>query len=130
MELATRSYGRTFVCGLKRCIEKDMPMARTERFNWLKTKQEGLKLFDPERGGSYEVFNQRPLPEKIRIYCVQDVHYLPDLWNVYTLKLTIRWKTRVQKATGDRVAQSQAQDFDPRSPHMARAPKGWDNPFL
>ncbi|KAI0439937.1 ribonuclease H-like domain-containing protein [Xylaria telfairii] len=125
MELATHTHSRKFITGLKKCIEKDMPMTKTEKHNWLMTKEEGLKLFDPEKGGSYEVFNQRPLPEKIRLYCVQDVHYLPCLWDVYNRKLTAQWKTRVQHATEDRVAQSQAQDFDPKSPHMARAPEGW-----
>ncbi|KAI1299541.1 ribonuclease H-like protein [Xylaria venustula] len=129
MELATRQFGRSFVCGLGKCIENDMPMTMTEKSNFLKTKQEGLKLFDPNKGGSYQVFNQRPLPEKIRIYCVQDVHYLPGLWDVYNRKLTAQWKTRVQKATEDRVAQSQAQGFRD-GPHMSRAPEGWDNPFF
>ncbi|TGJ84814.1 hypothetical protein E0Z10_g3982 [Xylaria hypoxylon] len=128
MELATRTHGRTFISGLKKCIEKDMPMTSTEKRHWLMTKEEGLKLFDPEKGGSYEVFNQRPLPEKIRVYCVQDVHYLPCLWDVYNRKLTASWKTRVQRATDDRVAQSQTQDFNPKSPHMARAPEGWGWP--
>lgn len=125
MELATRTHGRNFINGLKKCIEKDMPMSSTERHDWLTTKEEGLKLFDPQKGGSYEVFNQRPLPEKIRIYCVQDVQYLPCLWDVYNRKLTAEWKTRVQCATEDRVERSQARDFNPNNPNMTRAPEGW-----
>ncbi|KAI0391783.1 hypothetical protein F5Y17DRAFT_387930 [Xylariaceae sp. FL0594] len=70
MELASQaSRPRTYICGLKRCIEKDLPMTSAERRAWMKTKDQGLKLFAPEHGGSYEVFNQRPLPEEIRQYC-------------------------------------------------------------
>ncbi|KAI1160688.1 ribonuclease H-like protein [Nemania serpens] len=125
MEFATRTHRKTFVCGLKKCIEKDLPMTNTERHDWMMAKEEGLELFAPEKGGSYEVFNQRPLPEKIRIYCVQDVHYLPRLWDLYNRKLTGGWKTKVQDATEDRVVQSQARDFNGKGRHMTLAPEGW-----
>ncbi|KAI0469198.1 ribonuclease H-like protein [Xylaria cf. heliscus] len=127
MELATRRHGKNFVTGLRKCIDKDMPRKSIERRKWLATKEEGLKLFSPESGGSYEVFNQRPLPEKIRLYCIQDVQHLPCLWDVYNRKLTTQWKDRVQQASEDRVAQSQGPDFDPRSRLMARAPEGWNS---
>ncbi|KAK5627045.1 hypothetical protein RRF57_002760 [Xylaria bambusicola] len=70
MELATRTSRKTFVSGLKKCVEMDLAMSPTERAIWTKEKEEGTSLFSPEKGGSYEVFNQRPLPEKIRLYCI------------------------------------------------------------
>lgn len=96
-----------------------------EKYNWMKAKQDGVNLFAPEKGGSYEVFNERPLPKKIRAYCVQDVSYLPRLWDLYDSKLHDSWRAKVQDATKDRVTESQAQDFDPSGPHKTRPPRGW-----
>ncbi len=126
MEIATRARRKSFLCGLKKCVERDMPMTVTERHSWMKAKDEGLQLFAPGKGGSYEVFNQRPLPEKIRIYCIQDVHYLPRLWDLYNRKLTPRWRARVQDATEDRVVQSQAENFNGEGKHMTLPPEGWE----
>lgn len=84
MELATRSFPRRRVNGLARCIENDAPMTAAERQRWKATKQKGVDLFAPERGGSYEVFNVRPLAEDIIQYCVEDVRLLPSVTNKAT----------------------------------------------
>ncbi|KAI1126748.1 ribonuclease H-like protein [Nemania abortiva] len=125
MELATRQGRKAFIFGLKRCFEKDMDMPITEREKWTAAKDEGRKLFAPEKGGSYEVFNQRPLSEKIALYCVQDVQYLPRLWGLYNQKLSAKWRVKVQDATGKRVLQSQAPDFNGEGQHMRLGPEGW-----
>eukprot|EP00967_Tisochrysis_lutea_P106509 scaffold163398_cov35-Tisochrysis_lutea.AAC.1 len=39
-------------------------------------KEEGNKLFAPERGGSYDVWLRRPLPHALIRYAVADVQYL------------------------------------------------------
>ncbi|KAL4934844.1 ribonuclease H-like domain-containing protein [Aspergillus oleicola] len=80
IELATRTFPKRRVNSLTRCIENDADMTFSERQKWKATKEKGLKLFAPERGGSYEVFNTRPLAEEIIEYCVQDVRFLPKLW--------------------------------------------------
>ena len=66
-----------------------------------------------EDGGSYEVFNIRPILQDIIDYCAQDVVYLPVLWNVYSLKIGEKWLKRVQEETGKRVLMSQAESYDP-----------------
>ncbi|KAB5578303.1 hypothetical protein GE09DRAFT_1168934 [Coniochaeta sp. 2T2.1] len=125
MELATRRFGRKCVNGLSKCIEHDTPMGSNERITWKATKDKGLTLFAPERGGSYEVFNERPLSEEIRLYCVQDVKFLPQLWSLYNRQMTETWKARVLEASRDRVALSQTPGFCGKGRHMALAPKGW-----
>ena len=65
MELATRSFSRRCVNGLTKCIERDINLSMSERKVWKETKEKGLDLFAPERGGDYEVFNARPLPEDV-----------------------------------------------------------------
>ncbi|KAI1322363.1 ribonuclease H-like protein [Xylariaceae sp. FL0255] len=109
MEFATRSYNKRFITGLKKCIARDMPMTITEKLAWSRAKDEGSKLFAPEKGGSYEVFNNRPLPENIRAYCVQDVHFLPRLWDL----------VKVEDATKARVMLSKSPDFNRNGQHMA-----------
>ncbi|KAG9233149.1 ribonuclease H-like domain-containing protein [Amylocarpus encephaloides] len=102
MELATRPAGRKRnVNGLGRC---------------------GLDLFAPERGGSYEVFNTRPLSAALRIYCIQDVQYMPRLWERYNLKITNVWRGKLEQATRERVWSSQSENFEPNSRAMAFGP--------
>jgi exonuclease 3'-5' domain-containing protein 1 len=80
MELAMRTFPRgRYVNGLARCIEYHASLSAAERSAWTATKERGTRLFALERGGSYQVFNERPLSEEIRRYCVQDVHLLPRL---------------------------------------------------
>jgi exonuclease 3'-5' domain-containing protein 1 len=125
MELATRTFSRRCVNGLSRCIERDAPMTTAEKLAWKAAKEKGLNLFAPERGGSYGVFNTRPLPEEIKVYCVQDVHLLPKLWSYYDRKMTMRWAERVNEASKDRVALSQGKYYNGKGRHMAMAPVGW-----
>lgn len=99
MELATRAFNRRCVNGLSRCIENDVLMSGPEKRAWMQAKDKGKLLFAPERGGTYEVFNQRPLQEDIIQYCVQDVQLLPVLWKRYKEKLTSRWADRVHVET-------------------------------
>lgn len=47
-------------------------MTASEKQQWIEGKGKGKRLFGPELGGSYEVFNEGPLPEEIALYCTQD----------------------------------------------------------
>jgi len=125
MELATRTYSKRCINGLTKCIEKDISLTVSERGAWKETKEKGLDLFAPERGGSYEVFNARPLSEDVMLYCIQDVHFMPKLWRHYNSKMTVRWAAKVQQATRERVALSQTATFNGKGKHMALGPLGW-----
>ncbi|RYP03560.1 hypothetical protein DL764_005061 [Monosporascus ibericus] len=126
MELATRtSADRRRVNGLSKCIERDAPLAAAERLAWEAAKKKGVRLFAPEHGGSYRVFDERPLSEDIRLYCVQDVRFLPRLWSRYDTRLTPLWRQRVRNAVAERVALSQSPGFNGKGKHMALAPRSW-----
>lgn len=125
MELATRTFSRRRVNGLTKCIERDAPMTIEERTAWSVAKEKGVRLFAPERGGTYEVFNTRPLPKEIMDYCVQDVQFLPKLWSHYSPKLTRKWSQKLVQATRDRVALSQAASYNGHGCHKTLAPEGW-----
>lgn len=125
MELATRTFAKRTVNGLSRCIERDADLSTSERISWMKTKDSGVRLFAPEKGGSYEVFNERPLRAEIMLYCAQDVQILPRLWTHYDRKLKGGWKKRMLAASEDRVKLSQSATFNGKGQHMALAPNGW-----
>lgn len=125
MELATRTFSKRTVNGLSRCIERDADLSASERISWMKTKNVGVRLFAPEKGGSYEVFNERPLRTEIMLYCAQDVQILPRLWAYYDRKLNAGWRKKMLAASEDRVKLSQTATFNGKGRHMALAPSGW-----
>lgn len=91
MELAVSRGLKTYVSGLAKCIERDAQLSWAEKTAWKANKQEGSRLFDPAQGGIYEVFDQRPLSEKMLKYCVQDVVHMPGLYGVYSRGLSAAW---------------------------------------
>lgn len=125
MELAQRQSSRRLVNGLGRCIEQHASMTLTERADWKAAKDVGRKLFAPEQGGSYEVFNVRPLPEEIVQYCAQDVQFLPKLWLKYHQAMTHIWRVKVEAEVQNRIQLSKSHDYNGKGKHMALAPKGW-----
>ncbi|KAH8696358.1 ribonuclease H-like domain-containing protein [Talaromyces proteolyticus] len=122
MELACRPFGRKFVNGLTKCIEHDAMLTDRERQVWKATKEKGLQLFAPEKGGSYDVFNYRPLDDIIQSYCVQDVQFLPRLWSSYNARLSSEWRLKVESATRARIRSSQSPSYQPHGRHKALGP--------
>ncbi|RFU81465.1 3 -5 exonuclease [Trichoderma arundinaceum] len=126
MELATRTFPRRLVQGLAKCIEKDaLFMCTIDRLNWMETKERGANLFLPEKGGSYQVFLERPQRREILTYCAQDVHILPRLWGAYDSKITAIWKQRVVETSMDRVRLSQSPSYNAKERDKILAPAGW-----
>lgn len=122
MEVASRTYSKRLLCGLKKCIERDASLGSAERQAWMTTKEKGLKLFAPERGGSYEIFNTRPVPNENIQYCVQDVRFLPKLWRYYDHRLTSSWREKVHEESGKRIEQAKSPHYSGKGRQMALAP--------
>lgn len=118
MELATRTFSKRHLSGLSKCIERDISLTVSEKEVWKRAKEKGLDLFAPERGGSYEVFNARPLSKDIMLYCIQDVLFMPNLWLRYDSKITPRWAAKVHEATKKRVSSSQTATYNGKGKHM------------
>ncbi|KAI6753825.1 hypothetical protein HG530_013001 [Fusarium avenaceum] len=125
MELSTRTFSRRCVTGLSKCIERDAPLSTQERLAWFQTKESGLRLFAPEKGGRYEVFNERPLPDAIKSYCAQDVQILPRLFDYYNGKMSQEWREKMIVSSKARVQSSQSATYNGVGRHMALAPTGW-----
>ncbi|KAL4905516.1 ribonuclease H-like domain-containing protein [Aspergillus multicolor] len=107
MELATRTYERTHLAGLAKCIARDAGLSEDEALILRKIKKKGLMLSTPERGGSYDVFNKRPMSQEMVDYCALDVSVLPRLWRAYSKRLWGErgrmWRERIREATRERV---------------------------
>lgn len=82
MELSGRpAYRKRRVNGLAKCVNLDLELNEADKKIWKEIKEKGLELVAPERSRSYEVFNARPLPEIVKLYCIQGVQYMPTLWD-------------------------------------------------
>ena len=127
MENAARpAGGRRFVNGLERCIDRDAPLSLAEKRDWKAAKERGLELFHPSKGGSYEVFNARPIGTDIELYCVNDVRFLPQLRVLYLGRLDDGWKQKVAQETEKRVQESQSLAYQPQSENKKFGP--WEKP--
>ena len=120
---ARRSRRRQFVNSLATCIKQDVTsMTRAQKSRWESVKDTGKKLFAPEQGGSYQVWNERPLAPELMEYCVQDVLLLPELRDRYSGRLSEFWAQEVHAQTLKRVSESQKPGYNGDGPHMALGP--------
>ncbi|KAK0932872.1 hypothetical protein LTR29_015542 [Friedmanniomyces endolithicus] len=121
----SRNFSEKNVNGLARCIERDSTIPLVERRRWQVVKDNGKHLFDPQRGGPYAVFDQRPLSKDIVEYCTQDVTFMPHLRDVYRRKLCDTWWSKIEAETNGRIQLSQSPTFRGKGQHMAQAPPAW-----
>ncbi|OBT72183.1 hypothetical protein VF21_10532 [Pseudogymnoascus sp. 05NY08] len=124
MELATRTRPRSkkFLHGLARCITSDLSLGAYEQRRWMEAKSRGKRLFAPELGGSYEVFNERPVGEDVALYCTQDVQYMPALWGFYEARLSGVWRGKVGGETARRVRESWGKGYEGKGRDRAFGP--------
>ncbi|CAL3966907.1 unnamed protein product [Diplocarpon coronariae] len=127
LELGSRKGGlarKRLANGLAQCIKYHASLTLEEKEAWGAIKERGRGLFAPEKGGSYEVFDERPLAEEIRAYCVQDVQFLPGLWKLYTERLgdSQDWARMIEEETRARVILSQNADYISDSKDRALGP--------
>lgn len=125
MESATRgtTRSRKFLNGLAKCVQNYVLTSfdKSGQANWKLAKEKGKRLFKAEEGGSYEVFNQRPIPEEIISYCVGDVQCLPELRDIFWKTRANQWQNLVREESKKRVAESQKSEYQPHGPDRAVA---------
>ncbi|KAI3530643.1 hypothetical protein CABS03_15163 [Colletotrichum abscissum] len=125
MENAARPRGqRRYLNGLDKCIASYAPLSPEEKARWKAAKEAGLNLFHPRRGGSYEVFNSRPMSTPIGIYCINDVRYLPHLREALWPQLDDVWRQKVGEETKKRILESQSPFYEPQSETKKFGPWG------
>ncbi|OBW66691.1 MAG: Uncharacterized protein AUREO_032420 [Aureobasidium pullulans] len=126
LEFGTRMVPGRFLKSLAKSIEEDSGINYYEVKEWQAGKEAGYMLFDPLKGGSYDVFNHRPLDEAIVDYCTRDVVLLPALLQAYARRLR-GWENlaiNLQLEAEKRVSLSQSATYNGKGQHMAQGPKG------
>ncbi|KAF8156035.1 hypothetical protein B0H34DRAFT_771872 [Crassisporium funariophilum] len=118
-----RSAGRPmrFVNGLARSIDAYLQPP----LEWMRVKEEGVALFAPEKGGSYEIFDKRPMDPRIIAYCAQDVALLFELETGMEQRMGRvgkNWKSRVTTASAGRVGEARSSIYQGKGRHRAIAP--------
>lgn len=83
-----------YVKGLKKCLSDAnvVPLMERERLEAL--KEEGLRLFAPEKGGRYEVWMERPLNQALVDYAAADVKYLLSMKAIWHASQDVLQLTR------------------------------------
>lgn len=118
-----------FVAGLAKCIQKDSTASAAVKLSWQRTKETVSRLYDPHKGGNFEVFNEHPLQPEILRYCKQDVELLLSLWEVYSSKLRrpdmACWRQMVRQETQERIKLSQSNSYDGEAKSKVCGP--WDS---
>ena len=116
----SRNIPTKFVSGLTKCIDLYVSPPNA----WKEVKEAGNRLFLPEKGGSYTIFETRPLDPRILAYCAQDVALLFQL--EAEMKRTIvgkGWEKRILRGSANRVRESKSFTYDGRNGrHRAIAP--------
>lgn len=119
LEFATRTSQGRFLSGLGKSIERDAGLGYAASAKCQRIKEAGLRLFAPEKGGSYEVFSQRPMLPEIEQYCAQDVVMLPRLLLNYAGRLIVRKACGINQETIRRINCALDPFFNPQGQHMA-----------
>lgn len=128
MENAFRPGRKTFLHGLAKCINEDSGLSGPKRRAWEDIKERGRRLFAPELGGRYEVFNERPLTEAIKKYCEQDVLCMPGLYKIYSsglgasFQLKGDWFCKIITETESRIEWSTKENYVTHGRSKAIAP--------
>lgn len=108
----SRGLNVRFVQGLFRCLSTQPNFLTDDQKKFAELVNEaGKKLFEPDFGGSYDVFTQRPLHPSILVYASHDVRYLIPLMLSFERALSeeqgdalaAEWISRICAASEDRA---------------------------
>jgi hypothetical protein len=100
-----RARGLTvrYVVGLFKCLyQQDLLLTPTQKKLAEKINEAGKSLFEPEFGGNYEIFLERPLHPSLLVYASHDARYLLQLHDLFHDQLSVAdgdWYARVLDAS-------------------------------
>lgn len=112
-----------YVMGLKKAMDTHIRLSLKLKNALMKIKETGVKLFAPEYGGSYDVFETRPMRVEILNYAAVDVYYFDHLRERLYDTLNIKWKEQVQIASTKRLIEYLEPGYSPKGKEKAIAPR-------
>ena len=86
-------------------------MIAAETADWTATKISGVRLFAPEKGGSFDVFKQRPLNPLLIPYSINDVVCLPQLFEKFISNLSKHTKRDVKSKTEQAILETLSSQY-------------------
>ena len=104
---------------MAKCV-KQGGLDGSDRETWKVAKEKGERLFKPVLGGSFEVVEQRPVPDEIVAYCVGDVQCLPVLWTKFRCGSN-RLRDLVNEETKRRIENTHEPGYNPHGREKALA---------
>lgn len=107
-----------FNIGFRKALLATQVLTLKKREKMAAIKEAGCKLFAPELGGSYEVFDARPLAHELLDYLVTDVVVLLDLLDEQ-LRLSGLSMYMLQKLSDTRMHKTINSIETPKGRHMA-----------
>jgi exonuclease 3'-5' domain-containing protein 1 len=116
----SRNVQTRYLSGLTKCIELYVAPPNA----WKEVKEAGNRLFSPEKGGSYTIFERRPLDPRILAYCAQDVALMFQLEAAMkkTMDKPEGWEKKILLGSANRVAESKSSYYSGQGRHRAIAP--------
>jgi len=91
-----------FVQGLYKCLTQCPALQNEQKVFAQKINDLGKSLFEPQNGGNYEIFQQRPLNPVILVYAAHDSRYMLLLYEQYLSSIGEHWAPRVEVAGEER----------------------------
>lgn len=100
-ERRSRGLGVRYVQGLFKCLANCTHPHLTDEHKAFAEKIDilGKNLFEPDNGGSYEVFRQRPLHPIILVYAAHDARHMLMLYETLIGSLNPAWFQRIMAAS-------------------------------
>ena len=92
-----------FVPSLQKCLTSCDRLGRMQKTFADFINKTGKQLFEPDHGGRYEVFQQRPLLPDLLVYAAHDCRYMQLLYQWYCENLSDEWKQRVLAGSRSRA---------------------------
>ena len=99
----SKGFQVKYVLSLQKCLAACDRLEQTQKNFAEFINKCGKQLFEPDFGGSYEIFRNRPLLDHILIYAAHDSRYMLLLYSCYSEALTDAWNQRVRAASHQRA---------------------------
>mmetsp|Transcript_19615 Transcript_19615/g.42887 ORF Transcript_19615/g.42887 Transcript_19615/m.42887 type:complete len:541 (-) Transcript_19615:98-1720(-) len=107
----SRGLSVNYVQGLYKCLTQCPTLRSEQKVFAEKINHLGKGLFEPHNGGTYEIFQHRPLNPVILVYAAHDSRYMLMLYEQYLATIGQQWVNRVLLAGAERGRWYLYQDY-------------------